>query len=1613
MEVLRLKNVGVKENFFEIGGHSLLATQVISRVRQVFGVEMPLRALFESPTVAGLAERVERMRGAGQVLAPQLKPVDRSSDMPLSYAQQRMWFLQQLKPESGAYNVPLGVRLSGELNRSALEKSLNEMVRRHEVLRTHFVSTDGNPVQVIRGEMAVKVEELDLRNVALEERETEEWQLLREESSRPFDLTRGPLLRAKLLRLEEWEHVLLVNTHHIVSDGWSKEIMAREFVRLYEAYAQGKESPLEKLKIQYADYAVWQRKWLQGEILEEQLDYWRKQLVGVEPLELPTDHARPGVMSQRGGSVPFSLRAELNEKLKELSRGEGVTVFMSLLAALVVLLGKYAGQKDVAIGTAVANRNRLEVEDLIGFFVNTLVLRMHLNGEASLREMLRQARSVTLDAYQHQDVPFEKLVEELQPERDLSRTPLFQVMLVVQNAEQEAIELPGLRLSGLSIGSDVATFDLLISVWERQEGLGGEIRYALDLFESETVERMARHWERVLEKMVLDAEQRTGELSLLTEGERNQVVEEWNLTEARYRPGCVQELIEEQARRVADGVAVEYEGEQLSYGELNRRSNQLGHYLRKQGVGPETRVGLCLNRSAEMIVGLLGILKAGGAYVPLDVNYPGERVNHILEDAHVMALLTQRALAERIPKVDRPVICIDEWEEIGCESERNPELLSAPENLAYVIYTSGSTGIPKGVAIEQRQIVNYIHAVKDRLGLGQGNYATVSTLAADLGNTMLFPALASGGTLHVISEDRTIDGQRLGDYFEREEIDYLKIVPSHLAGLQNGSSGKKLMPRKKLIVGGEASPWKWVEGWQKAATGFEIANHYGPTEATVGVLTYSVDGERVDQENAEKSVPLGRPLGNSRAYVLDEWMNPVVIGVEGELYIGGAGVGRAYVNRGDLTADRFVPDPFSKSGGSRLYRTGDRVRYLSNGNLEFLGRVDDQVKIHGFRVEPGEIESVLRGHAAIDQAVVVLRHDRHGENLLVAYVVCKEKPAAPSNAELRDYIRQQLPAYMVPAAIIQVAAIPLNANGKIDRNALPEPQIQEARVTEQVRTCGAEEEILCGILAEVLKLESVGIQQNFFEAGGHSLLVTQVISRIRSAFEVEMPVRVLFETPTVEGMAEWVRGARGVARVLTPPLVRVSRSEILPLSYAQQRLWFVHQLDPDSIAYSMPFSLRLLGKLDTNALHWSLQEIVQRHEVLRTTFPEAEGRPMQVIADRLDLRMATVDLGHMPVLEKEAEARRRVREEASVPFDLGSGPLVQVKLLRLDDQDHVLSVNMHHIVSDGWSAPIMVREFTRLYEAFVKGSSPDLPELKIQYADFAVWQRQWLKDEILEKHLSFWRRQLAGAPDLALPQDAAPDAASELCKQERFELGRELTDQVKALSQREGVTLFMTLLAAYQLVLAHYTGQQDIVIGTDIASRNQLECEGLIGFFVNQLVLRTDLSGNPSFRQLLKRVKLTVLDAYAHQDVPFEKVVEELRPDRQLGRTPLFQVKLVLQNAVEENPELAGLSVLPFEIYETPHKFPVLLNLAESKEGLQGWNSHDPALFSASTMRSLLHFYRAVLSVVAADAEALDAPMEKLLTAVEREAYSLFEESSFSSVMSVKRRRQGHLIANA
>ena len=968
-EVLKKKEVGREENFFTVGGHSLLATQVISRVRKVFGVELPLRALFEAPTVEELGERVRQARGESGSggKGPELVAVERGGRMPLSYAQQRLWFLQQLEPESAAYNMAFGVRLRGELKREAVEWSLNELVKRHEVLRTRFVEENGVAGAEVAEELKLGMEEEDLSGLGEEEREERVRGIAEGEARRPFVLGGEALLRARLLRMGEQEHVLVVTMHHMVSDGWSVGIMVREFAELYGAGIEGREPGLEELKIQYGDYAVWQREWLQGEVMEEQLEYWRKQLGGMEALELGTDHARPAVMSHRGGVVAMQFSGEVTEKLKEVGRREGVTLFMSLLAVLQVVLSKYAGQKDVAVGTPVANRNRVEVEGLIGFFVNTLVLRTDLGGNPTFQEVVKRVRQVTLEGYQHQDVPFEKLVEELQPERNLSRSPLFQVMLALQNTGQRALQMQGLQVENYAIESGVTPFDVLLTLSETEEGLAGELRYARDLYEGETVERMAGHLCRVAEEMVRNPEQRVGEVSLLGEEEREQVVVEWNRTEREYRQCCMPELFEEQAEKRAEAIGVVDERGEMSYGELNRRANQLGHYLRKKGVGAEVRVGICLERGAGMVVGLLGIMKAGGAYVPLDGGYPEERLKYMVRDAGAAVVVTERKYEERLRGIGAGVGMIvleEEREEIeGC-SEEGMKKEVTEENLAYVIYTSGSTGRPKGVAITHRSANVLLHWAREVFAEDELSGVLASTsICFDLSVFELFVPLSWGGRVLMAG-----DALDLPRWMDKDEVKLVNTVPSAMAELLR----MRGVPSSVRVVNlaGEALHRNLVEAIYEETEVKRVLNLYGPSEDT----TYST--YVCVSRDAGGSVTIGKPIANTQVYVLDEEWQAVPVGVGGELYIGGEGLARGYLNRAELTAERFIPNGYSgRGGGERLYRTGDRVRWNKEGELEFLGRVDNQVKVRGYRIELGEIENVLQGEEEVEQAVVLAREE--------------------------------------------------------------------------------------------------------------------------------------------------------------------------------------------------------------------------------------------------------------------------------------------------------------------------------------------------------------------------------------------------------------------------------------------------------------------------------------------------------------------------------------------------------------------------------------------------------------------------------------------------------------
>ena len=945
---------------------------------------------------AAIAERKSEilafLQDACDTAQPLELPISRTEwgkPLPLSFAQQRLWFLDQYEPSSSLYNIPTALRLKGRLNVETVERSLNEIVRRHESLRTTFPVVEGEPVQVIAPTLQVALPVRDLSKVSASERDSEAQRVVREEQRKPFDLSRGPLLRVLLLRLGGDDHILVLTMHHIVSDGWSRGVLYRELSLLYQAYSQGKPSPLEELLIQYAEFAVWQRQWLQGGVLEEQLSYWKKQLEGIPAvINFPTDRPRPAVQSYRGASQRFELSQELTQGLKALSTEQGLTLFMTLLAAFQILLCRYTGQSDIVVGSPIANRNRKEIEDLIGFFVNTLVLRTDLSGNPTFKELLSRVRETTLNAYTHQDLPFEKLVEELHPERNMSHSPLFQVAIVLQNAPGGAAKFTGLKVSPVSDHEETAKFDLTVSLEETAEGLKGSVQYNTDLFEQATIERLVGHYRTLLEGVVGDPDRRISELPILSEGERHQLLVGWNETEREYpKDRCSHELFETQVEETPDAIALVFEDQQLSYGELNRRANQLAHYLRKLGVGPETLVGICVERSLEMIVGLLAILKAGGAYVPLDPSFPQQRLAFMLEDTHTDILLTQASLEDHFPSFTGHRIVIDRnWGDVTQESEVNPACVISPDNLAYVIYTSGSTGKPKGVAVEHRQLMNYVKGITERLDLAsQKSFATVSTLAADLGNTVIFPALTSGAALHILSQHRIADAAAMAEYLGRHAIDCLKIVPSHLKALQSGPQPERVLPCRLLILGGEASDVDWVNNLAALAPHCQIVNHYGPTETTVGVTTYAVGSDI--PHTLSGHLPLGRPLANTEIYILDSNLNPVPIGVPGELYIGGLGLARGYLNRPEVTAERFIQHPFSTDSLARLYKTGDRVRYLADGNIEFLGRMDNQIKLRGYRIEPGEIEATLKQHAEVREAVVLECDGRNGQRELVAYLV--------------------------------------------------------------------------------------------------------------------------------------------------------------------------------------------------------------------------------------------------------------------------------------------------------------------------------------------------------------------------------------------------------------------------------------------------------------------------------------------------------------------------------------------------------------------------------------------------------------------------------------------------
>ncbi|BCL80831.1 hypothetical protein ccbrp13_32960 [Ktedonobacteria bacterium brp13] len=1569
-EILKRPVVSIHSNFFELGGHSLLATQLMARIRSVLLVEIPLRCLFEDPTIAGLAQRVEQeLRGGASQTIPPLVPGERSDNIPLSFAQRRLWFLNRLNPDSTAYTIPSAQRLHGAMDMRGLEQSLSAIVQRHEVLRTTFVEHGEEPAQIIHRAGPFHLPIIDLGALSEEVREAEARRLTAQDFQRPFDLIEGPLLRSFLLALGKDEHVLLLSMHHIVSDGWSHSVLQRELIVFYRSFTTGQTSQPAALPIQYADFALWQRSWLQGEVLEAQLEYWRQQLDGAVPLELPLDHPRPTIQTFRGAYLTRTLPLSLHEQLVALGKQLGVTQFMLLLAAFSVLLARYSGQNDISIGTPSANRTHAELEGLIGFFINMLVLRMDLTENPSFLDLLARVREVTLGAYAHQDVPFEYLVERLQPQRDLSRHPFFQVLFGVQQASLETQTLDDLTLQDFVVDHTITKFDITFNIVSTEQGLQCGVEYSTGLFEEETIQRLLEHWQVLLEGIVADPAQPLSRLPLLPPHEQTLLLRQWSgEPHEPVEPRLFCDLFAEQVQRHPDALALVDEQHTLSYAALDRWASALAHLLREQGVGPEVVVGVQVERSVTWLIALLGILKAGGGYLPLDEKLPENRLRHILREAGVHLLVTLSGEQPDWVPADLPVLDVSScWSILARQTcPLGWRVAVEAENLAYVIYTSGSTGTPKGVQIAHRGLGNLARAQSQLFAVeAHSHVLQYASQSFDASLAEVLVSLLSGASLYLASQPRLLPGASLTEVVERWGITVGTLPPSVLRWQPAGT----LSSLQTLVVAGEACPADLGVRWGE---GRRFCNAYGPSEvtvcATVGVK--AADGAMP---------PIGKALSGQRVYVLDEQQQVVPVGTAGELYVGGIGEGRGYVGRAAETAERFVPDPFGQQAGGRLYRTGDRVRYRGDGNLEYLGRKDQQVKVRGYRVELGEIEAVLREREGVWEAVVVVSESELGEVRLVGFVVEEEEGASGTWSEVRGWLQERLPDYMVPTHLVRLKELPLTRSGKIDRQALGRWTPKEEREGgEGVWELGEEytplEEVVSGIWQEVLELEgeAIGKDENFFELGGHSLLATRVMTRVQKILQVDILLQSLFEAPTIAGLAQRIEQAlRGELRRDLPKLKKVSRMEPIPLSFAQQRLWFFDQLEPGSAAYLVPNALRLSGALNAFVLERCMKELIGRHESLRTTFGTWEDQPVQIIHPVAAFCLPFIDLRGLPRQQREAEIHRLAQQEAQRPFDLAQGPLLRVLLLRSTALEHVLLLTMHHIVSDGWSAGIFQRELTALYRAFIAGLPSPLLPLAIQYADFAYWQRSWLQGEVLETQLNYWKRQLADIPALELPTDhPRPPVQTFNGAIEAISLPVALYEELVALSRQEHITFFMLLLAAFQVLLARYTGQSDISVGTPIANRTRNELEGLIGFFVNTLVMRCDLSGNPTFVGLLARVRRVALDAFAHQDVPFEQLVDIVQPERDLSRSPLFSIMFSVQQAPTPGEEIQGLTFQGLGMENPSAKFDLTFTILSDPRGLRCGLEYNRDLFEASTIRRLLGHWHTLLKNIVSSPQA-------------------------------------------
>jgi amino acid adenylation domain-containing protein len=1538
---------------------------------------------------------LREVQGAKRASLPRIRSVPRDGDLPLSFAQQRLWFLEQLQPDSAAYHVSVACRLTGTLDVPLLAQSLDEIVRQHEALRTTFASVEGRPFQVIVSHLALPLPVVYLRELPAIARRAEVQRLTIEEAQKPFDLANGPLLRATLLWLAEAEHMLLLTMHHIISDGWSIGLFFRQMAALYKALSTGKSPVLPRLSIQYADFAYWQRQWLQGEVLETLLAYWKQRLAGAPTvLELLTDRPRSPVQTFRSGQQSLVLSQALSVSLKALSRKEGVTLFMMLLTAFTVLLHRYTGEDDILVGSPIAGRTRPETEPLIGFFANTLVLRTDLSGNPPFKQLLQRVREVALGAYAHQELPFALLVEAIQPERDLSRTPLFQVSFTMLNVVASQIELPGLTIEPLSAGERSARFDLSLYAREHQEGIQLVFVYNTDLFEDATIARMLEHFQTLMEGISVDPEQHLSTLPFLTASQRQQFLVRRNIVHpanpfVKFENQEIEQSIptrfEQQVKKYPEKVAIKTKDRAWTYRALNLLANHVARAILTRYGNGEARVALLFDHDSFMIASVLGVLKAGKTYIPLDPLYPKERLTYILEDSQAGVILTHDrhvTLAKALAEDTRQIINVDAI--ALSEPIENTNLPISPDALAYILYTSGSTGRPKGVMQNHRNVLYFIRTYTNSLHLSAGDRLTLLFAYVSDGAVMdIFGGLLNGATLYPF-DLRVEELTQLAAWLQQEAITIYHSTPTVYRHFVRTLTGAEHFPALRLVVlGGEAVYRPDVDVYkQHFPPDCLLVNGLGPTESTLA-LQYFIDRHT---EVGRHAVPVGYRVEGTEILLLNDEGETVEGYGVGEIAIRSPHIALGYWRQLIPTAAAFRPSP--AGGDKRIYHTGDLGRWLPDGSLEFVGRKDWQVKVRGHRVELGEIETTLCQHPAIHEAVVVAREEGLSEVRLVAYVV-PGQASAPTSGELRRWLQAKLPSYMLPSAYVRLDGLPLTSSGKIDREVLPvpdqaRPKLDEVFVAPRTST----EEMLSGIWAIVLGMDHVGVHDNFFDLGGHSLLAVQVMARLREAVQVEVPLRALFEAPTVASLALYLETAREAEQpVLAPPLQLRPPGEAEAASIAQEHFWVLDQVFYGLPVFNIPYVLRLEGALNAAVLEQSFNEIIRRHEVLRTTFAPVEGRLVQVIAPTWHMPLPVIDCCALPYTERHDEARRVVQEESQHPFDLARGPLLRTFLLRLGDQEHLLLVTLHHIIGDGWSLGVLTHELAVLYDALAAGRPSPLPALPIQYADFAHWQGQWRHNAMLEAQLAYWKDQLHDPlPTLELPTDRARGTDLHVrTASQPLEIPNTLFEALKHRSLQEGSTPFMTCLAAFKILLYGYTGQEDVRVATLVANRTRPETEGIIGLFVNTVILRTNLGGNPTLREVLQRVRATTLAAYAHQDLSFEELVRTLERERNLQRASLCQVMVIWQNAMlrplqfsaqrlrflttEQNVVAANVALTTFDI---------VLILRERPQGLTGTCIYKADLFDAATISGVLGNFQDVLSCLSTQPERALATFRSL-----------------------------------